>query len=206
MISAKAMMPRTSGSTLRPVDEDPADVERRPPRRRARRTRTMKAMAADLRRVMEQLQARGRVARATVLQARSGRNRQAPDRPRRPLRPACQLGYRLGRLPYAASSSQLLAELRDLDVPGEAERLERADAESSSCRTRTRPGRGGPRPGARGGCCASPRRSVSSATHQLFVESSRVSKRREPHRCVAEFTSQVACRPNVVRKNMPHST
>src|SRR5688500_17962961 len=53
-------------------------------------------------------------------------------------------------------------------------------------------------------CHPSP--NVSAATHQLFVESSRVSNRREPHLCVAEFTSQVQCRPNVVRKKMPHST
>src|SRR5918999_2762000 len=53
-------------------------------------------------------------------------------------------------------------------------------------------------------CHPSP--NVMSATHQLFVESSRVSNRREPQRCVAEFTSQVQCRPNVVLKKMPHST
>src|SRR5215203_6361864 len=46
----------------------------------------------------------------------------------------------------------------------------------------------------------------SSATHQLFVESSRVANRREPQRCVAEFTSQVQCRPKVVRKKLPQST
>ena len=38
-------------------------------------------------------------------------------------------------------------------------------------------------------CHPSP--NVRSATHQLLVESSRVLKRREPQRCVAEFTSQV---------------
>src|SRR5688572_7002460 len=53
-------------------------------------------------------------------------------------------------------------------------------------------------------CQPSPK--VRSATHQLLVESSRVAKRREPHRCVAEFTSQVECSPQVVRKKMPHST
>src|SRR5665213_2881604 len=47
---------------------------------------------------------------------------------------------------------------------------------------------------------------VSSATHQLLRESSRVLKRREPHLCVAELTSQVACRPTVTRRNTPHST
>src|SRR5215469_640807 len=47
---------------------------------------------------------------------------------------------------------------------------------------------------------------VSSATHQLLRESSRVSKRRLPHRCVAEFTSQVACRPSVTRSRTPHRT
>src|SRR5215210_8030768 len=53
-------------------------------------------------------------------------------------------------------------------------------------------------------CQPSP--NVRSATHQLFVESSRVAKRRDPHLCVAEFTSHVACSPAVVRKKMPHST
>src|SRR5882762_6741350 len=53
-------------------------------------------------------------------------------------------------------------------------------------------------------CHPSPK--VRSATHQLFVESSRVVYRREPHRCVAEFTSHVVWRPRVVRKKMPHST
>src|SRR5258705_4108522 len=53
-------------------------------------------------------------------------------------------------------------------------------------------------------CHPSPK--VRSATHQLFVESSRVLNRREPQRCVAEFTSQVECRPNVVRKKMPQRT
>ena len=38
-------------------------------------------------------------------------------------------------------------------------------------------------------CQPSPK--VRSATHQLLRESSRVSKRRVPHMCVAEFTSQV---------------
>ena len=38
-------------------------------------------------------------------------------------------------------------------------------------------------------CQPSP--NVSSATHQLLRESSRVSKRRVPHMCVAEFTSHV---------------
>ena len=53
-------------------------------------------------------------------------------------------------------------------------------------------------------CQPSP--NVSIATHQLFVESSRVLKRREPHRCVAEFTSQVRAGRRSVRKKMPHST
>src|SRR5580658_8233234 len=53
-------------------------------------------------------------------------------------------------------------------------------------------------------CQPSPK--VISATHQLLRESSVVSNRRVPHRCVAEFTSQVACRPTTTRKHTPHST
>src|SRR5687767_11157619 len=53
-------------------------------------------------------------------------------------------------------------------------------------------------------CQPSPK--VRAATHQLFVESSLVVKRRDPHLWVAEFTSQVACRPTVVLKKIPHST
>src|SRR5918993_2009295 len=53
-------------------------------------------------------------------------------------------------------------------------------------------------------CQPSPK--LSAATHQLLRESSRVSNRREPHMCVAEFTSHVACNPTVVRRNTPHST
>src|SRR3954465_3745818 len=53
-------------------------------------------------------------------------------------------------------------------------------------------------------CHPSPK--VNSATHQLFVESSRVSKRRDPHLWGGELRSEVACRPTVVRKKMPHST
>src|SRR6185436_19889726 len=53
-------------------------------------------------------------------------------------------------------------------------------------------------------CHPSPNERI--ATHQLLVESSRVWKRRRPQRWVAEFTSQVACRPKVVRKKMPQST
>src|SRR5688572_28236338 len=53
-------------------------------------------------------------------------------------------------------------------------------------------------------CQPSPK--LSAATHQLLRESSRVSKRRDPHMWVAEFTSHVACRPTVVRRNTPHST
>src|SRR4051812_19465476 len=53
-------------------------------------------------------------------------------------------------------------------------------------------------------CHPSP--NVSSATHQLLRESSLVSNRREPHMCVAEFTSQVACRPKTTRKNTPQRT
>ena len=44
-------------------------------------------------------------------------------------------------------------------------------------------------------CQPSP--NVSRATHQLFFESSLTSKRREPHMCVAELTSQVAWSPVV---------
>src|ERR1700693_370986 len=52
-------------------------------------------------------------------------------------------------------------------------------------------------------CQPSPK--VSNATHQLLVERSLVTKRREPQLCVAEFTSQVVCNPSTVRKNTPHS-
>ena len=31
-----------------------------------------------------------------------------------------------------------------------------------------------------------------------------VAKRRDPHMCVAEFTSQVECRPRTVRRKIPH--
>src|ERR1017187_6937173 len=44
-----------------------------------------------------------------------------------------------------------------------------------------------------------------SATHQLLRESSRVANRRAPHMWVAEFTSQVACRPKTMRKKVVHS-
>ena len=53
-------------------------------------------------------------------------------------------------------------------------------------------------------CHPSP--NVRSATHQLFCESSVVSNRREPHMCVAEFTSHVACRPSTTRKQIAHSS
>src|SRR6186997_551434 len=53
-------------------------------------------------------------------------------------------------------------------------------------------------------CQPSPK--LSAATHQLLRESSRVSNRREPHMCVAEFTSHVECSPTVVLRNTPHST
>ena len=44
------------------------------------------------------------------------------------------------------------------------------------------------------------------ATHQLFFESSLTSNRREPHICVAEFTSQVACRPTTTRRKTVQKT
>src|SRR5580658_1484738 len=47
---------------------------------------------------------------------------------------------------------------------------------------------------------------VSRATHQLLRESSRVSNLREPQMWVAEFTSQVTCRPTVTLRKMPQST
>src|SRR5579859_2765018 len=53
-------------------------------------------------------------------------------------------------------------------------------------------------------CQPSPK--VSMATQKLFLESSWVRNRCEPHMWVAEFTSQVACKPTTVRKKMPHST
>jgi len=43
-------------------------------------------------------------------------------------------------------------------------------------------------------------------THQLLREPSRVSKRASAHIWVAEFTSQVACRPSVTRRKTPHRT
>ena len=43
------------------------------------------------------------------------------------------------------------------------------------------------------------------ATQKLLVEVSVVRKRREPHMCVAELTSQVECKPKTVRrKHGPH--
>src|ERR1041384_1414856 len=51
-------------------------------------------------------------------------------------------------------------------------------------------------------CQPSPK--VKSATHQLLVESSLVANLRLPHMCVAELTSQVACRLKTMRKKMPH--
>src|SRR5574342_785432 len=53
-------------------------------------------------------------------------------------------------------------------------------------------------------CQPSPK--VMRATHQLLRESSRVAKRRVPHICVAEFTSQVPCNPTTVRRKMPQRT
>ena len=44
------------------------------------------------------------------------------------------------------------------------------------------------------------------ATHQLLRESSAVSKRRLPHRCVAELTSQVECRPTTMRRQPAHNS
>src|ERR1700685_1022357 len=52
-------------------------------------------------------------------------------------------------------------------------------------------------------CQPSPK--VRIATHQLLVERSLVTKRREPQLCVAELTSQVVCRPTPVRIKTPHS-
>src|ERR1700733_9210051 len=51
-------------------------------------------------------------------------------------------------------------------------------------------------------CQPSPK--VRSATQKLLRESSAVSKRREPHRWVAEFTSQVECNPKVTRRKTAH--
>src|SRR5262249_19177225 len=53
-------------------------------------------------------------------------------------------------------------------------------------------------------CQRSPK--VSMATQKLFLEVSPVRNRCVPHMCVAEFTSQVECRPITVRKKMPHIT
>src|SRR5215210_3325825 len=51
-------------------------------------------------------------------------------------------------------------------------------------------------------CQPSPK--VRSATHQLLVESSVVTKRRLPQRCVAELTNQVECQPKTTRAKTPH--
>src|SRR5277367_5184981 len=53
-------------------------------------------------------------------------------------------------------------------------------------------------------CQPSPK--LTSAIHQLLVEVSRVSKRREPQICPAELTIQVECSPTTVRRKLPHST
>src|SRR5690242_5049369 len=53
-------------------------------------------------------------------------------------------------------------------------------------------------------CQPSP--NVNSATHQLLVELSRVSKRRLPQECAAELTNQVPCNSTVVRRKMPQLT
>jgi hypothetical protein len=52
--------------------------------------------------------------------------------------------------------------------------------------------------------CASPHQKSAAATQKLFLEVSSVGNRRLPHIWVAEFTSQVECRPMTVRKKMPH--
>src|SRR5262249_34934255 len=53
-------------------------------------------------------------------------------------------------------------------------------------------------------CQPSPK--VSIATQKLLREASVVRKRCLPHMCVAEFTSQVTCRPTTVRRKIPHIT
>src|SRR5438128_10567454 len=53
-------------------------------------------------------------------------------------------------------------------------------------------------------CHPSPK--VMSATHHRFRESSVVAKRRPPHICVAEFTSQVECRPSTTRRKIAQLT
>src|ERR1700689_648696 len=57
--------------------------------------------------------------------------------------------------------------------------------------------------GCAGGLLGKPSPNDHSATPQLFVERSRVLNRRVPHECVAEFPSQVECRPITVRRNTP---
>ena len=47
---------------------------------------------------------------------------------------------------------------------------------------------------------------MTAAIKPLFRESSRVSKRRVPQRCVAEFTSQVKCQPTTVCRKIAHRT
>src|SRR5437899_5276299 len=42
------------------------------------------------------------------------------------------------------------------------------------------------------------------ATQKLFLDLSWVENRCDPHICVAEFTSQVECRPTTVRRKSPH--
>jgi hypothetical protein len=53
-------------------------------------------------------------------------------------------------------------------------------------------------------CHPSP--NVRRATHHEFFESSSVANRRRPHRCVAEFTSHVACRPTTTRRKIAQLT
>src|SRR5262245_2701076 len=103
-----------------------------------------------------------------------------------------ELGIVARNEPYAASStgsaSRILATFTSRTTPN-ALRIFSVIQEMSNS-YHARPWR------ADTGCAwwllCQPSPNVRSATHQLLRESSRVSKRRDPHMCVAELTSQVA--------------
>src|ERR1700682_4772358 len=130
-----------------------------------------------------------------------------PCRERRRLRLRIDLGQaphgKAKGMPYAASRSvralSSLATWMDFAMRSHFSTLIRSQDGSNSYHAR--PCR------AEVGCAwwllCQPSPNVTRATHQLLRESSRVAKRREPHMCVAELTSQVPCRETTVRRKPP---
>ena len=155
---------------------------------------------ASSRRGFERVRARGVEGTYTLIPgAVHGVALRAPWGAARPAPARRKLGRAASRLelerrsPAEAGAAASCPASGTLHVPDEPEPLEPADHPPREVELEAVRGRASPRPGTRGGCCASPRRRRAARPASCCGDSSRERKSCRPNMWQIEFTLKVAC-------------